>query len=127
MNGACACGAVTFEADGPLRPVIACHCVTCRKTSGHYWAATSVATDHFRLIRDDGLSWFEATPAARRGFCNRCGSTLFWEPKGGDAISIAAGALDGPTGLTIDCHWFMEEAGDYYTPTDGLPQHAREG
>ena len=127
MNGSCACGAVTFRTDGPLRPVIACHCVTCRKTSGHFWAATSVPLDRFHLTRDDSLAWFEATPAARRGFCSRCGSTLFWEPKGGDSISIAAGALDGPTGLAIDCHWYMDEAGDYYTLTDGLPQHAREG
>lgn len=127
MNGSCACGAVTFSADGPLRPVIACHCVTCRKTSGHVWAATSVPLDRFRLTRADGLAWFEATPAARRGFCNRCGSTLFWEPKGGDTISIAAGALDGPTGLHLSCHWFVAEAGDYYPLTDGLPQHAAEG
>lgn len=127
MNGSCACGAVTFRAEAPLRPVIACHCVTCRKTSGHYWAATSVPLDRFHLIRDEGLAWFNATPAARRGFCNRCGSTLFWQPEGGDSISIAAGSLDGDTGLAVDCHWYVSEAGDYYTLADGLPRHAREG
>lgn len=123
MNGSCACGGVVFQAAGPLRPVIACHCVTCRKTSGHVWAATSVPLDRFHLIRDDSLAWFSATPAARRGFCNRCGASLFWQPTGGTTISIAAGALDGPTGLATACHWFVDEAGDYYTLTDGLPQH----
>ncbi len=127
MNGSCACGAVTFRAEGPLRPVIACHCETCRKTSGHFWAATSVPLDRFHLTRDEGLAWFSATPIARRGFCSRCGSSLFWQPEGGTTISIAAGALDGPTGLQTACHWYMSESGDYYRIADDLPQFPTEG
>lgn len=126
MKGSCACGSVEFRVDAPLRPVIACHCETCRKTSGHYWAATSVPLEHFHLTRDEGLAWFNATPKARRGFCNRCGSSLFWQPEGGDTISIAAGSLDGATGLKVDCHWYMAEAGDYYELADGLPQFRTE-
>lgn len=127
MKGRCACGAVTFAVDGPLRPVIACHCETCRKTSGHYWAATSVPLGRFTLTRDDGLAWFHATPAARRGFCNRCGSTLFWQATDSDMISFSPAALDAPTGLRIDRHWFVAEAGDYYSLTDDLPQFGAEG
>lgn len=127
MNGSCACGAVSFRTEGPLRPVIVCHCDTCRKTSGHVWAATSVPLARFHLTRDDGLAWFSVSPKAQRGFCNRCGSSLFWQPDGGDTISIAAGSLDGPTGLHIDCHWYTDEAGDYYALSDGLPQHRAEG
>lgn len=126
MNGSCACGAVTFRADGPLRPVIACHCVTCRKTSGHVFAATSVPVDRFHLTRDDGLTWFKATPAARRGFCARCGSSLFWQAEGSGTMSIAAGSLDGDTGLSLSSHWYVSEAGDYYQLNDDLPQHERE-
>jgi hypothetical protein len=41
-------------------------------------------------------------------------------------ISVAAGALDEPTGLRGAGHWFTEQAGDYYElPQDGLPRHAR--
>lgn len=127
MNGSCACGAVEFRVDGPLREGIACHCETCRKTSGHFWVATSVPLEQFHLIRSDGLTWFNATARARRGFCNRCGSSLFWEPADDGTISIAAGALDGPTGLKIDCHWYVSEAGDYYNFTDGLPRYQGEG
>ena len=122
MNGSCACGAVEFRVDPPVRPVIACHCDTCRKTSGHFWAAASVPLEQFHLLRADGLAWFNASARARRGFCNRCGSSLFWEPEDGDSISFAAGALDGPTGLKIECHWYMSQAADYYTLGDGLPQ-----
>ena len=30
--------------------------------------------------------------------------TLFWSAEGGDTISVSAGALDGPTGLTVERH-----------------------
>ncbi len=120
MRGSCLCGAVVFEADEPLRQVIACHCTQCRKTSGHYWAATGVPLDRFRLIREDGLRWYQSSPTARRGFCGGCGASLFWEPEGEGRISIAAGALDGETGLTIVSHWHLDYAGDYYTP-DAIP------
>ena len=43
ITGSCECGAVVFELSGKLRDVVACHCGQCRKTSGHYWAATSGA------------------------------------------------------------------------------------
>lgn len=116
MRGSCLCGQVQFEAEEPLRPVLACHCAQCRKISGHYWAATSVPHDRFHLIRDDGLTWFASSVTARRGFCKDCGASLFWEPAGEGRISIAPGCLDGPTGLHIQAHWFVEAAGDYYAP-----------
>lgn len=120
-HGSCLCGAVTFEADAPLRPVVDCHCTQCRKQSGHFWAATSAPHSAFRITRDDGLEWFRASPAATRGFCRECGSFLFWQPEGEDRISFAPGALDGPTGLQVEESIFHEDAGDYYDPAGGPP------
>lgn len=115
MRGSCLCGGVAFQADPPLRAVIACHCTQCRKSSGHFWAATSVPMDRFHLIQRDTLRWFQSSPSARRGFCGTCGASLFWMKEGENCISIAGGAFDGPTGLTIESHWHLEDAGDYYT------------
>ena len=120
LHGACLCGAVEFEAR-PDRHVIACHCTQCRKQSGHFWAATFAWHRDFRLIRDEGLVWYRASPAATRGFCHRCGAFLFWQPEGEDRISIAGGAFDGETGLTMGETWFHEDAGDYYDPAGGPP------
>ncbi len=121
-KGTCLCGDVAFEITGPMRPVLACHCSQCRKTSGHYWAATSVPETAFTLTCKDGLRWFRASDTARRGFCAHCGSSLFWKPDGQDRIAIAAGALDGPTGLKTTGHIFVADKGDYYDITDDLPQ-----
>ena len=123
MRGACLCGAVAFEVEGPVRDVIVCHCTQCRKWSGHVWAAASVPLDRFRLLSDRGLRWFRASDRASRGFCDRCGSSLFWQPDGEARISFAPGAIDGPTGLATASHIFLAEAGDYYTVADGRPQH----
>lgn len=120
-TGRCACGAVRFEASGSMRPVIACHCGTCRRTSGHYWAATQVYDDDFKLVEDRGLKWFDSSDSARRGFCGECGSSLFFKRHGSGRISIAGGALDSPTGLRQAEHICTSEAGDYYPIDDTLP------
>jgi hypothetical protein len=123
-SGSCLCGTVRFTAVGPMRPVIACHCTQCRRTSGHYWAASSVPHDRFRLTGEDGLAWFRSSPAARRGFCRRCGASLFWQPEGESTIHFAPGALDGPTGLAVGAHWFAQDGGDYYAPSGPPPPPA---
>ena len=123
-TGHCLCGSVQYEVHGPLRSVIACHCEQCRRASGHFVAATAAHREHLTITQDDGLRWYKSSAWARRGFCQHCGSNLFWEQtsKAGeysnddiDHISIMAGTLDKPTGIEIGKHIFTEYAGDYYT------------
>lgn len=121
-TGGCLCGGVRFQAVGPLREVIACHCWECRRQSGHFYAMTSVPLDRFRLTAENGLAWYRASGIARRGFCRTCGSTLFWQPDQGARIAIAAGAFDGPLGVRLAQHIYCAEKGDYYDIADGLPQ-----
>ena len=79
-KGSCLCGGVTFEIDGDVRDVLACHCIQCRKTTGNYMSATACEKEQLRLTSDETLAWYESTPGHKRGFCNRCGSSLFWQP-----------------------------------------------
>ncbi len=120
-RASCLCGAVTFETDAPLRPVVDCHCTQCRKQSGHFWAASSVPREDLRITRDDGLAWYRASPTANRGFCRECSSFLLWQMDGEPTISFAAGALDGPTGLHVAQSIYHKDAGDYYDPAQGAP------
>jgi hypothetical protein len=128
-TGRCLCGAVRFELRGAIRDVLFCHCVECRRWHGHVSASAAVPRHQLVVLAESELRWI-ASPrsdaGARRGFCGRCGSSLFWDPPAGELISVAAGALDAPTGLRGAAHWFTEQAGDYYDlPADGLPRHAR--
>ena len=121
-TGGCLCGAVRYEVRGPLRSVVDCHCTMCRRTSGHFAAFTATLPENLFLIESEGLRWYRSSASARRGFCETCGSNLFWEPTSGGRVSIAAGTLDLPTELETVIHVFVEDAGDYYTIRDDLPQ-----
>ncbi len=122
VSGSCLCGGVRFRITGPLRQVIGCHCTQCRKQTGHYMPASGTLLTYFDLIEDRGLKWYEASDSAKRGFCGECGSTLFWQAHGADRIAIAAGSIDGRTGLETVAHIFVADKGDYYDLDQALPQ-----
>ena len=119
-TGSCLCGAVRFAVTGALRPVIACHCMQCRKQTGTYMSATACADADLAVTDPEGaLAWYRSSPQARRSFCSRCGSTLFWKHDARPATSIAAGAFDGPLGVPLMGHIFCATAGDYYEIAGG--------
>jgi hypothetical protein len=128
-TGGCLCGGVRYEVGGPLRDIVACHCSQCRKTTGHFMAATAAPTAALRLTASETLRWYRSSDVAERGFCSRCGGNLFWRrlPPHDRSTSIAAGTLDGPiTGLSIREHIYVADKLDYYTLDDGVPQRAVE-
>ena len=130
-SGGCLCGAVRYEVRGPLRDVLLCHCVECRRWHGHVSASTAADKRDLVLTEPRGLRWIESPHSearARRGFCGECGSSLFWDPPRRETISIAAGTLDDAAGLRIVSHWYVSQAGAYYEiPDDGLPHHSGSG
>ena len=75
------------------------------------------------MVEERGLRWYRASDAAKRGFCGECGSTLFWQPDDDDRIAIAAGSIDGESGLATAAHIFVADKGDYYRLDDDLPQY----
>ena len=125
-SGRCLCGAVRFEVHGPLREVLICHCRECRRWAGHAWAATAARRADLLVVEGATLEWLESPESdsgARRGFCRSCGSSLFWQAAGSDSISIAAGALDHPTGLHVIAHVYASHVGDYYALADDALPH----
>jgi hypothetical protein len=113
-TGSCLCRGVSYEIDGDLRDIVACHCIQCRKTSGHHVAATRTDRSALTFRSDRTLTWFRSSDAAERGFCSRCGGNLFWRAFGSDKISIMAGSLDDPVDLPMNRHIFVKYKGNYY-------------
>ena len=129
-SGRCICGAVAFDVRGPLREVHLCHCTECRRWAGHVWAATEAAWADLHFSEERGLRWIDSPDSvwdARRGFCSACGSSLFWQVPGSDRVSLAAGCLDGPTGLETTEQIWVDSAGDYYELDERLPSKPRGG
>ena len=121
LHGHCECGAVSFEVVSARPTVTFCHCSQCRRTSGHFWASTRADVVDVTFTQDYGLTWYQSSDDARRGFCKNCGSSLFYQPIGANHLGIAAGCLDLPTEMGPAKHIFTADAGDYYTIPDDAP------
>lgn len=119
-TGSCLCGAIRFKVHGPLRDVVVCHCVFCRRMNTHVAAYTACAVSDLEIESTRKLRWHRSSPKTRRGFCSKCGSALFWEPTPLTHMSISAGSLDAPTGLKIKEHVCTAQKGDYYELSDGV-------
>jgi hypothetical protein len=113
MTGGCFCGSVRYAVNGPLRDILVCHCSRCRRVHSHVAAYSACARSDLELLRDEHLRWYRFS-GRERGFCAECGASLFWSADGRDTISIAAGSLDEPTGLTIMAHIYTRDHADYY-------------
>lgn len=122
-HASCLCGNVKIEVTGDLPPPNACHCTVCRKQSGHYWASTEVKKTNMTVTGD--VTWYQASDRVRRGFCPTCGSFLFFDPIFQDWTAISMGAFDGPTGVKLTHHIYIDNKGDYYDIADGLPQNGQ--
>jgi hypothetical protein len=121
-RGSCECGKFAIEVSGDISPVFACHCVQCRKSSGHYWAAVPVPTRQISVISDETLAWYQSTDVADKAFCRNCGSSIFWRLAGRPTLHVSAGLFDDDLPAKLDSHRFISERGTYYDITNSLPQ-----
>ncbi len=121
-SGRCLCGEVRYVVDGELRDVWLCHCLDCQHVTGSHMAATQAAVDDVTIAADAALRWYSNQPGVEYGFCGTCGSTLFWRASDkADRLSICAGTLDQPTGLTTSGILFRAVAADYVTIHPDVP------
>ncbi len=90
-------------------------------------AATSVDSSAIDFEAKDSLQWWSRTPTVDYGFCNNCGSTLFWRAADKpDHLSIAAGTLNNPTGLRTYEALFVADAADYHELDPSVLQHTHD-
>jgi hypothetical protein len=71
-----------------------------------------------------GAVRYEVSDELMKGFCGECGSSLLWDEAGSTHMSICAGTIDAPTGLSSKAHIYVGSKGDYYSlPDDGLVRY----
>ncbi|MDX1754541.1 MAG: GFA family protein [Marinobacter sp.] len=86
----CLCGAVTIQAAALSTKADACHCGMCRKWGG----GPLLAVDGGSQVTIEGaehVTVFNSSEWAERGFCNRCGTHLFYHLKDLDRYIMPAG------------------------------------
>lgn len=77
LAGRCLCGAVTVTVRGDHDPRVgACHCRMCQRWSGGLFLCFSAPAASVTV--EGPAAEFQSSPFARRGFCPRCGSHLWF-------------------------------------------------
>ncbi len=119
-TGGCLCGAVRYSISGPIRDVVICHCSMCQKLHGAAGAHSKAHKSDIIFSEQSGLTWYASSARARRGFCKKCGSSLFWEPTNQSTMGILAGSLDDSSMLKTIGHIFTEEKCEFTE----IPDHS---
>ena len=123
LTGGCLCGAVRFEVKTPTKWCAHCHCSLCRRAHGAAFVTWfGVERSTFELVAgSDDLTWYQSTPVARRGFCARCGSTVFFESeRWADEVHIALAPMDGPLDRSPQAHVYFDGHVDWVELGDKL-------
>ncbi|MBS3169651.1 GFA family protein [Candidatus Woesearchaeota archaeon] len=108
--GSCLCGYVKFTLSGKPSDPHLCYCQICQKWSG----APVVAWVNFPL---SSLKYacgeptlYRSSPKTQRGFCPKCGSTLFALDDGSTKICMTTAVLDDKDKITPEFESFKESS-----------------
>lgn len=112
-KGSCLCGAVNISVKTMSDKVGACHCTMCQKWAGGPLMAVDCGSD-FSIQGEENVTVFNSSDWGERGFCNKCGSNLFYRLKQENKYIMPVGLLDGAKGLIFDHQIFIDEKPEYY-------------
>ena len=128
-SGKCLCGAVQFAIRPPSKFIAHCHCRYCRQAHGAPFVTwVGVPDAQFELVESEALRWYQSSGQGRRGFCETCGSTMFYasELSAGE-IHVVRACIDADV---IDrepaAHVFFDQKVDWVELGDSLPKLASD-
>ena len=95
IKGSCLCKSISFEIINECRYSILCHCTMCQKSNAEFSNYTKVQKNNFKFLSKKGLKWFLSSKKFKRGFCNKCGSSLFFQSRQfNHEIAVSTGSLN---------------------------------
>ena len=115
IQGHCMCGAVTVDVTRLGEKMSACHCDMCSRWTGSAFVAVHAASDDVTL--NGPVKTIASSDWATRGWCDACGSTLFYRVNQDGSYGLSAGlfANAGGKALTIEYYIDHKPAGFAYT------------
>lgn len=107
-RGTCLCGSVTLSFKIQKETFDACHCGMCRKWGGG--PALSVdAGSQMVFTGTEFISTYQSSDWAERGFCNKCGTHLFYHLKPTGFRNVPLGLLENADQLKFDLQIFIDK------------------
>ncbi|MDE2347581.1 MAG: GFA family protein [Gammaproteobacteria bacterium] len=127
----CACGELQVELVGEPDVVVVCHCLECQRRTGsvfgvgaYFPRSAVICAGSYRTYSRSGSSGH----ALHFHFCERCGSTVFWELElRPQHIGVAVGAI-GDLGIRAPARSVWEETRHSWVEFGcELGRHTRQG
>ncbi len=113
-KGKCLCGETRIIAKSINKNVGACHCGMCRKWGGGPLMAVDCGTD-VSFEGEENISVFNSSDWAERGFCNKCGTHLFYRLKQSKQYMMPVGLFDDQKMFIFDHQIFIDEKPSFYS------------
>jgi len=124
-KGSCLCGGIKFSTKGFHRNVSNCHCKQCMKTHGNFAAYTMIQKKNVKFLSKKTLKWFKSSTRAKRGFCKRCGASVFFQINNTENIHIAAGLFNKSLKVKTFRNIFTKNKLKYYKLDKTIPKFDR--
>lgn len=113
-KGCCLCGAVKFTVKNMKNSVEACHCAMCRRWGGGPLMCVECNAGVTFEGREN-ISVYNSSDWAERGFCNKCGSHLFYRLKASNQYQIPVGLFDSQQNFHFDLQVFTDKKPTFYS------------
>lgn len=113
-RGACLCGAVRVKAEVKSNDIGACDCAMCRKWGGGPLLAVECESD-VDFEGSEQILTFDSSEWAERGFCQKCGTHLFYRLKEGGHYAIPVGLFDDGDHWKFSQQIFIDQKPSFYS------------
>lgn len=113
-KGKCLCSKIRIIVKSINKNVGACHCGMCRKWGGGPLMAVDCGTD-VSFEGEENISVFNSSDWAERGFCNKCGTHLFYRLKQNKQYMMPVGLFDDEEMFIFDHQIFIDEKPSFYS------------
>lgn len=113
-NGACLCGSVKINVDELKNNVGVCHCGMCRKWAGGPMMSVDCGTEVIFEDNEDQIGVFNSSEWAERGFCKKCGTSLFYRLKMNNQYIMPVGLFENLDGLNFDHQIYIDHKPEFY-------------
>ena len=108
ISGSCLCSSIIFKIANECRYAVLCHCTMCQKSNAEFSNYTKVQKKDFKFLKKKNLKWFFSSKDYKRGFCFKCGSSLFFQSRhSNNEIAISTGSINSK--IPIKGHIFYED------------------
>lgn len=129
LTGKCLCGAIEYEIEDKLGPIVNCHCSKCRRWHGAaFRTRCTVESKNFKWIKgEEHLSKYHSSETVVKTFCKICGSNLIsmYDDKP-EHVGLPIGGLEQDPGQRPLMNIYVKYKAPWYVITDGLPQYDEE-